>query len=96
MSIAEVKISIALTYAQAQSLVSQARQESAAWKVLMTAVPDFRIVNGIKMPPFAVIVQCDAVSAAALKELALVHYPGAVAAIELGIQESLERARKGS
>jgi hypothetical protein len=96
MSNEDEKISIALTYAQTQTLISKAREESLAWKALMAAVPDFRIVDGTKVPPFAVMVLCDAVSAAALKELALVHCPGAVAAIELGIQEGLERARKNS
>lgn len=83
----DMEISIALTYPQTQNLISKARQGSLAWKVLMASVPDFRVVDGIKVPPFAVIISCDAASAAALKELALVHCPGAVPAIELGIRE---------
>jgi hypothetical protein len=91
-----MEISIALTYAQTQSLLAQAREGSPAWKALMASAPDFRIIDGIKVPPFAVIVPCDAASAAALKDLADVHCPSAVPAIELGIRESAERSRKGS
>jgi hypothetical protein len=91
-----VEISIALTYAQTQTLISKASEGSPAWKVLMAAVPDFRIVDGIKVPPFAVIVPCDAASAAALKELARVHCPSALPAIELGIKEGAERVPRGS